>query len=147
MKKQLLILAMLFALIVLSDNECVMANNIQLSNVALTGQNTAGGYIMVQFDLSWDNSWRTDNLNGDGKSNWDAAWVFVKYRITSKNGGDDLWKHAWLNDNGHGGGTGMGANIDAGLLVPDNAFHKQHLAFLQTFSTQAKDPKMQFLRA
>lgn len=123
MKKQLLILAMLFALIVLPDSDCVMANNIQLSNVALTGQNTAGGYIMVQFDLSWENSWRTDNLNGDGKTNWDAAWVFVKYRITSENGGDDLWKHAWLNNNGHGGGTGISASIDAGLLVPEDAFH------------------------
>jgi formylglycine-generating enzyme required for sulfatase activity len=31
----------------------------------------------VQFDLSWENSWRTTT----GMANWDAAWVFVKFRV------------------------------------------------------------------
>jgi len=43
------------------------ANNIQISNTKLTGQNTAEGYTLVQFDLTWDNSWRTDNLNCDAE--------------------------------------------------------------------------------
>ncbi len=94
------------------------ANNIQISNTKLTGQNTAEGYTLVQFDLSWENSWRTSSA----PNNWDAAWVFVKYRITAANGGDDLWKHARLHNNGHSGGTGAGATIDAGLLTPGNAF-------------------------
>ncbi len=105
------------------------ANNIQVGNTRLIGQNTSAGvdnpanYTLVQFDLSWENSWRTDDLNGHGVSNWDAAWVFVKYRITAANGGDDLWKHAWLSNDGHSGGTGTGATIDAGLLTPGEAFH------------------------
>jgi sensor domain CHASE-containing protein len=59
------------------------ANNIQISNTKLTGQNTAEGYTLVQFDLSWENSRRINDLNDDGVTNWDAAWVFVKYRMLS----------------------------------------------------------------
>jgi hypothetical protein len=33
--------------------------------------------IMVNFNLSWDNSWRSSV----GPSNWDAAWVFVKFMV------------------------------------------------------------------
>ena len=71
------------------------ANNIQVTNVALTGQNAAQGYWLVQFDLSWENSWRTDNLfpdDGHDVGNWDAAWVFVKYRV-----GNGEWQHAKLH--------------------------------------------------
>jgi hypothetical protein len=41
----------------------VLANNIAVSNVSLTGQNTAAGtnnaanFTLIQFDLSWNNSW------------------------------------------------------------------------------------------
>ncbi len=66
------------------------ANNIQVGTPTLTGQ-VAGSHTFVQFDLSWDNSWKTVTPN-----NWDAAWVFVKYKPT---GGD--WAHATLNNNGH----------------------------------------------
>ncbi|RUA26072.1 MAG: hypothetical protein DSY76_06195, partial [Bacteroidetes bacterium] len=34
------------------------ANNIQVSNVSVRGQNTTDHYTMIKFDLSWDNSWR-----------------------------------------------------------------------------------------
>lgn len=45
------------------------SNNIQVTNVSLlTGANS------IKFDLSWENSWRSNVLN-----NWDAAWVFIKY--------------------------------------------------------------------
>jgi formylglycine-generating enzyme required for sulfatase activity len=63
-----------------------MANNIQVSNTTLTGQditagaNNAANFALVQFDLSWDNSWRTAS-----PANWDAAWVFVKFRLGSTN--------------------------------------------------------------
>jgi formylglycine-generating enzyme required for sulfatase activity len=63
--------------------------------VTLTGQNTADDYILVQFDLSWDNSFRDD-------VNWDACWVFVKFKV----GG--IWNPATLNTSGHtapGGST------------------------------------------
>jgi formylglycine-generating enzyme required for sulfatase activity len=59
----------------------------------LTNSNTALDYVMVNFDLSWENSWRNSSL----ESNWDAAWVFVKYRI----GTSGVWSHATLNASGH----------------------------------------------
>lgn len=69
------------------------ANNIQVSNVSLTGQSIQDHYSYIQFDVSWENSWRTSLA----PNNWDAAWIFVKYRI---NGGDGLWRHAYIDING-----------------------------------------------
>ena len=68
------------------------ANNLAISNISLTGQDTVNNFILVQFDITWDNSWR---VTGD-PNNWDAVWVFVKYRV---DGGP--WKHARLNTTGH----------------------------------------------
>lgn len=65
----------------------VQANNIQVSNVSLTGQVSASDYTYVEFDLSWENSWRISV----GPANYDAAWVFIKFR----NGAN--WSHASLN--------------------------------------------------
>jgi len=93
------------------------ANNITVTNVQLTGQNTTSDYAMVQFDISWENSWRSSSAPG----NWDAAWVFVKYRVLAASGGDGLWHHASLNDAGHTSPTG--STIDIGLLAPATAFN------------------------
>lgn len=116
MQKQIkkLNLAVLMLVIAVSGG----ANNIQVNNISLTGENTTEDYVMIQFDLSWENSWRIIT----GPANWDAAWVFVKYRITADNGGDDLWKHAWLNNTGHSGGSGTPVTINGGLFDPGSAF-------------------------
>ena len=66
----------------------IQANNIAVANVSVTDQSALLNHCNVKFDLSWDNSWRTTAVPG----NWDAAWVFVKYRIS---GG--VWKHASLD--------------------------------------------------
>lgn len=95
----------------------VSANNITVTNILLTGQNTASDYSMVQFNLSWENSWRTSSA----PTNWDAAWVFVKYRVTVVNGGDGLWHHASLNNTGHTAPSG--STIDIGLLTPATDFN------------------------
>lgn len=65
------------------------ANNVQIENVSLTGQNTNQDYYMIEFDISWENSWRTSTF----ESNWDAVWVFVKF--SPKNHRD--WHHAALH--------------------------------------------------
>ena len=85
------------------------ANNIQIANSALVGN--AGTTIQVQFDLSWENSWRL------GSGRWDAAWVFVKYR-TSLTG---PWFHANVNNSGHV--AAAGSQIDLGLLTPGSAYN------------------------
>src|SRR5688500_1625199 len=88
------------------------SNNIQVTNVRLTNQNTTDDFTMVEFDITWENSWRY----GGGPNNWDAAWIFVKYRVGS--GGE--WQHAWLNNTGH---QVCGATtIENGLLTPGSAF-------------------------
>lgn len=80
------------------------SNNIQISNTALTGQDVSAGlnnpanFALVQFDISWDNSWRTSTF----ESNWDATWVFVKYRVN----GVAAWSHATLSITGHTAPTG-----------------------------------------
>ncbi len=63
----------------------VFANNATVSNVSLTGQDATNDYIFIKFDASWENSWRTSSA----PNNWDAAWVFVKYKV-----GSGEWKHA-----------------------------------------------------
>ena len=85
----------------------IYANNIQVGTPTLTGQNTTDDYVYVQFDLSWDNSWRTSSA----PNNWDAAWVFVKYKPT---GGD--WAHATLNTSGHSVTTNNG--VAATIMTP-----------------------------
>ena len=67
----------------------LFANNIQVENVTLASKNTADNYYMVEFDLSWENSWRTSTY----ESNWDAAWVFIKATVQNQQD----WKHGYLN--------------------------------------------------
>jgi len=66
----------------------LLANNIEVTNISLTGQNTVDNYTLVQFDLSWENSWRISS----GPSNYDGAWVFIKFKENSGN-----WEHGTIN--------------------------------------------------
>lgn len=70
----------------------LLANNIQVSNVSVLSATN-----QVQFDLSWENSWRSTVLK-----NWDAAWVFFKYKDL-----DGYWKHVYL--------SGTGVELPAGF--------------------------------
>jgi formylglycine-generating enzyme required for sulfatase activity len=84
------------------------ANNITTSAGSLTGN--TGTQIIVQFNVTWQNSWRID------PDRWDAAWVFVKYRTAS-----GVWQHANLSNTGHvapGGST-----ITTGLVAPASPFN------------------------
>lgn len=70
----------------------LLANDILVSSVSLIGRNTSADYVQVKFNLTWNNSFRTSS----GPANWDAAWVFVKYKI----GANGVWKHATLSTSG-----------------------------------------------
>ena len=70
------------------------ANYMLVQNVTKVGNNPTNKTIQIQFDLSWQNSWR-DSIN------WDAAWIFIKYK--NANG---LWQHARLNLAGYLNGAG-----------------------------------------
>lgn len=65
----------------------VLANNIVISNISKASVNTMQNYAMIRFDISWENSWRD-------VENYDAAWVFIKYRVQDFTG---EWSHATLN--------------------------------------------------
>lgn len=82
------------------------ANDITVSVATLTGQDVSAGannvanFTFIQFDLNWSNSWRTSA----GPSNWDAAWIFVKYQVNSGTGctPNTNWLPATLSSNsGH----------------------------------------------
>jgi formylglycine-generating enzyme required for sulfatase activity len=96
-----------------------VSNNISVTSVALTGQNTTAGlnnannFTLVQFNLSWENSHRVSF----GPTNWDAAWVFVKYKVS----GTTDWNHARLNNSGHT--APVGSTIDIGLTTPGTVFN------------------------
>ncbi|MFN9855453.1 MAG: LamG-like jellyroll fold domain-containing protein [Bacteroidota bacterium] len=92
MKKAAVISSLCFLLLIGILPAC-LANNITVSAISLTNRNTSTQTVRVNFDLSWDNSWRTTSA----PFNWDAAWVFVKYRV----GTTGEWKHATLDASGH----------------------------------------------
>ena len=76
------------------------ANGLVISNTSLTGQNTSTQTWQVRFNITWDNSWK-DNVN------WDAVWIFCKYRV-----GTNAWGHATLNAAGFQTGSGTPININ-----------------------------------
>jgi hypothetical protein len=92
---------LLFFLLLVAATQ-MKANNMLVKNVTTTGNNATNKTIQVQFDMSWDNSWR-DAIN------WDAAWVFMKYK--DANG---LWQHVMLNTTGFANGTGTANTIQVG---------------------------------
>lgn len=90
----------LFLLLVVATQ--LKANNMLVKNVTTTGDNATNKTIQVKFDMSWDNSWR-DAIN------WDAAWVFMKYKDANGN-----WQHVQLNTTGFANGTGTANTIQVG---------------------------------
>ncbi len=98
----------------------VFANNISVSNVTLAGQNISAGanhtnnFTYVQFNLSWQNSWRTSAA----PANWDAAWVFVKFRIV----GQTTWRHVHIASSGNVPGSGTGHRIQVGKIDESAAY-------------------------
>jgi len=91
---------LIFALLVVSGLHAV-ANNLQISNLDVASVNEAQEYAMVQFDISWENSWRDTE-------NWDAIWVFIKYDDGS------IWQHAELN---YVDGTSDGHSAPSGSTI------------------------------
>lgn len=107
------------------------ANNISVSNGALGTQNTTANTEVIQFDISWENSWRTSTA----PSNYDAAWVFIKY---STDGGS-TWSHATLKTAGtNPADTNIGTGTGIAIIVPTDkkgAFIQRSANGLGTLST------------
>jgi formylglycine-generating enzyme required for sulfatase activity len=92
------------------------ANNILVSNATLSNQNTAAHNIKANFDITWDNSWRTST----NENNYDGAWIFIKFR---KNGTSD-WRHATIDGSSFTAATGAAITVSAdnkGVFLYRNA--------------------------
>lgn len=91
------------------------ADPIRVGNVTAA---TAGGKTTITCDVAWDHSWRAgwevpEKAHG-GKGplkleNWDAAWLFAKFRAA----GADGWSHATLSlaDADHAAPAGVTLDI------------------------------------
>lgn len=79
----------LFTLLSLLAYHFSIANNITVANIGINGQNTSTHFSLINFDVTWENSWRTST----NESNYDGAWIFVKFR--KKNTFN--WQHATIN--------------------------------------------------
>jgi len=89
------------------------ANNVSLTNTSVVNNPTATGKV-IQFDLSWENSWRTSSTN-----NYDGVWVFFKFKdLDGKwyplrfNGSNITMPAGFARDMGsNAGATGVGIFI------------------------------------
>lgn len=100
------LLILIFAF--LSFSSISYSNNIQISSQAFVEQDFLNNYIMLQFDISWDNSWRTSIA----PNNYDGVWLFIKYKKVS----DGNWYHATLNTNSNNHNTGS-QGLNASIQV------------------------------
>ena len=82
----------LFILLCLVTGSIVSGNGISVTNVSISDQSALYHFAKIKFDISWDNSWRTTAV----PDNWDAAWIFIKYRA-----GTGTWQHATIHSTGH----------------------------------------------
>lgn len=84
------------------------ANNINIQRVSLRDTNRVARTVVVKINISWDNSWR-DSIN------WDAAWVFFKYKKIN----DSAWK--WKHGNFATTGNFPGiSNVPLKIVVPSD---------------------------
>jgi len=99
------------ALFLLLFSGTIWAANIQIFEPpVIVERNMDDNTIVVEFGLSWDNSW---NLNSP--PNHDAAWIFMKYRPLGRHG----FRHANLHpvenivmgNDGLGGGSTPGRTL------------------------------------
>jgi len=103
----------LFSICFLSFVFCLLmdkaeANNLAVSSVSLSNVSLGQVTATVQFNISWDNSWRT-------ATNYDAAWVFVKYSTDA----GVTWHHATLKTSGtNPAGFSQGSGTALDIIVP-----------------------------
>lgn len=96
---------LLAAAVLLGIHAGVQANNVQVSNISLNGQNSASHFSLVNYNITWDNGWRT----ATNESNYDGAWIFVKYRKANTS----EWRHATLNLTGNTEPSGATIKVSA----------------------------------
>lgn len=89
------------------------ANNVALSNISVVNNAGNTGKI-IEFDVSWDNSWRTASTG-----NYDGVWIFFKFKDN-----DGKWYPLRFNGNNINMPAGVsynlgnnGGNIGIGMFL------------------------------
>ena len=94
------------------------ADPVRIDNTRVTA-GPAAGQAGVAFDAAWDHSWRAawkataEEMGGTAAvdlENWDAAWVFVKFRKP----GAGFWSHATLSPTAADHAAPTGATLAVG---------------------------------
>ncbi len=117
------------------------ANNLVISNVSLQDRDSSADTAIVQFDLSWDNSWRTP-------TNHDAVWVVLKVTINSGTPVHGNMKNAGTDPAGTSPGTS--ASNDLEIYVPSDkvgAFIRRKSTGSGTVSTHNVRLKLDYAAA
>jgi len=88
------------------------ANNLSVSNVSLEDRNPSSDSVVVEFDVSWENSWKT-------KINHDAIWLTV--RLYDPNISPTNKKLCKVTASGQNPtGTSIGSNSELEIYVPSD---------------------------
>lgn len=103
MKKILIVLVTVWMAVTMK------ANNVSTSNIFITGQNAVSDFALVNFNITWENSWRT-NTN---ENNYDGCWIFAKFRKANSNN----WEHATINYVAPGTAAACGHTQPAGSTI------------------------------
>jgi cysteine-rich repeat protein len=90
----------------------VFANNLSISNVSLEDRNSTNDTIVIEFDISWDNSWRSS-------TNHDAVWLVVKVDTGAGYLVHGLLETAGVNPSG----TSPGTNQDLEIWIPSDQLY------------------------
>ena len=92
----------------------VSANNLSVSNVTMGTRIPSNNTVVIQFDLSWENSWRT-------KINHDAVWVTARlYNPTNTPTNKKLCQITASGLNPVGSSIGSSSNLE--ISVPTDRF-------------------------
>ncbi len=103
--KKLLTLSFLFVCLTVVS----FANNVTTSNIFLTGQNAASDFTLINYNITWENSWRTST----NESNYDGCWIFAKFRKVNASN----WQHATINYVSPGTAAACGHTQPAGSTI------------------------------
>lgn len=94
------------AVVALAAAGSAQANNLQITNVTVTPRD--GSTAFVEFDISWQNSWRYTNINHD------AAWVFFKAQPEAQTWWTNVvLEYSGVNPTGCETGTGTAVELVA----------------------------------
>ena len=110
LKKNLVIIGFIF----LATIKPASANNLSITNVVLEDRDPSANTVVVTFDVSWDNSWRT-------KINHDAVWILVRLLDSPSN--PTINKLCRLSAGGlNPSGSSSGSNTASEIYVPADKY-------------------------